>query len=58
LHNEQINNLYSSPHIIREKKVEEGKMGRYSAHRTDAVQNPEEKSPLGRPGEDGRIILK
>jgi hypothetical protein len=65
LHNEELIDLYSSPNIIRVIKSRrmrcaghvacmEEKRGAYRV----LVGTPEGRRPLGRPGVDGRIILK
>jgi hypothetical protein len=64
LHNEELNDLYSSPNIVRVIKLRrmrwvghvvclEERRAVYSV----LVGKPERKRPVGRPGIDGRIIL-
>jgi len=65
LHNEELNDLYSSPNIVRVIKPRRmswtGHVARMEERR-DAyrvlVRKPEGKRPLGRPRLDGMIILK
>jgi hypothetical protein len=65
LHNEELNDLYSSPNIIRVIKSRRmrwmghvARMGeRRGAYRI-LVGRPEGRKHLGDPGIDGRIILK
>jgi hypothetical protein len=65
MHNEELNNLYCSPNIVR--GITSGRM-RWVGHVARIgegrgvyrvlVGNPEGRRPLGRPGVDGRIILE
>jgi hypothetical protein len=65
LHNEELNDLYSLPNIVR---VVKSRRMRWAGHVTRMgeergvhwvlVGKPEGKRPLGRPRLDGRIILK
>jgi hypothetical protein len=65
LHNEELNDLYSSPNIFRVIKSRRMRwaghvacMGeRRGVYRT-LVEKPEGKRPLGGPGVDWRIILR
>ena len=63
LHNEELNDLYSSPDIViksrRMRWVEHiARMGeRRDVYRV-LVRNPEGKNHLGEQGVDGRIILR
>jgi len=65
LHNEKLNDLYSSPHIVRD--IKSRRMGwaehvaRKGAERgvyRVLVGKPEGKRPPGDSGVDGRIILR
>jgi hypothetical protein len=64
-HNEQLNDLYSLPNIVRVVKSRRMRWAGHVArmggdrgvHRV-LVGKPEGKRPLGRPNVDGRIILK
>ena len=64
LHNEELSDLYSSPNIVRVKKIEKIEMGgacsaygeRRDVYRV-LVENLNERDHLGDPGVDGRIIL-
>jgi len=65
LHKEEFNDLYPSPNIARVIKWRRMKwaghvarMGKSRCVYRVFVENPEGKRTLGRPGEDGRIILK
>jgi len=65
LHNEELNDLYSSPNIVRVIKSRKirwvGHMARMGERRDVyrvLVGKPEGKSHLGDPGVDGRIILR
>jgi len=65
LHNEELNDLNSSPNIVRviqSRRVRwEGHVAHMGERRdvyTVLVGKPEEKSSLGEPGVDGRIILR
>jgi len=65
LHNEELNDLYSSPSIFREIK---SRRMRWAGHVVRMVERrgvcrvivgtPEGKSHLGDPGVNGRIILR
>jgi hypothetical protein len=65
LHNEELNDLYSSPNIVRMIK---SRRMRWAGHVVSMgekrglcrvlVGKTERKRPLGRPGVDGRIILR
>jgi hypothetical protein len=65
LHNEELNDLYSLPNIVRE--VKSGRM-RWAGHvvrmgeerglHMVLVGKPERNRPLGRPSVDGRIRLR
>jgi hypothetical protein len=65
LHNEEFNDLDSSPNIVRVIKSRRMRWAGHVARKRERrgvyrvlVRKPEEKRPLGRPGVDGRIILK
>jgi hypothetical protein len=65
LHNEELNDLYSSPNIIRVAKSRRMKwaghvarMGEKGGAYRILVGRPEGRRPLGRPSIHGRIILK
>jgi len=65
LHNEELNDLYSSPNNIRVIKSRRmrwaghvASMGERRGPYRGLVGKLEGKSPLGNPGVDGRIILK
>jgi len=65
LHNEELNDLYSSPNIFRIIKSSRmrlaghvARMGERRGVYRDLVGKPESKDHLGDPGVDGRIILK
>jgi hypothetical protein len=65
LHNEELNDLYSSPNIIRVIKWRRmrwagrvARMGKKTGAYRILVRRPEGRRPLGRPGVDVRIILK
>jgi hypothetical protein len=65
LHNGELNDLYSSPNIIRVIKSRRmiwaghvARMGEKRGAYRILVWRPEGRRPLGRPGIDGRIILK
>ena len=65
LHNEELNDLYCSPNIVRVIKSRRmrwvGHVARMEERRgvyRILVGNPERKRVLGRPGVDGRIILR
>jgi hypothetical protein len=65
LHNEELNDLYSSPNIIRIIKSRRmrwagdvARMGEKRGAYRILVGRPEEGDHLGDPGVDGRIILK
>jgi hypothetical protein len=64
LHNEELNNLYSSPDIVRVIKSRRMRWARHVACMGGGrgvyrvlVGKPEGRSQLGDPGLDGRIIL-
>ena len=65
LHNEEFNNLYFSINIVRMIKSRRMRWAEHVARIGEGrgmyrvlVGKPEGKRPLGRPGLDGRIILK
>jgi len=65
LHNEELNNLYTSPNIVRVIKSRimrwaghVARMGERSGVYSVLVRKPEGRRPLGDPGIDGRIILR
>jgi hypothetical protein len=65
LHNEKLYALHSSPNIIRVIKSRRlrwaGQVARIGERRgayRALVGKPEGRRPLGRPGVDGRILLK
>jgi hypothetical protein len=65
LHNEELNDLYSSPSIIRVIKSRRmrwaghvARMGEKRGAYRSLVGRPEGRRSLGRRGVDGRIILK
>jgi hypothetical protein len=65
LHNEELNDLYSSPNIIRVIKsrrmiwaVHVARMGKRDVHTGFWWVDVREDNHLGHPGVDGRIILK
>ena len=65
LHNEELNDLDSSPNIVRVIKSRRMRWAGHVARKRESrgvyrvlVRKPEEKRPLGRPGVDGRIILR
>jgi hypothetical protein len=65
LHNEELNDLYSSPNIIRVLKSRRmrwaghvARMGEETGAYRILVGRPEGSLPRGRPGVDGRIILR
>jgi hypothetical protein len=65
LHNEELNDLYSSPNIIRVIKPRKmrwarqvARMGRRKVHTGFWWGDLREGDHLGDPGVDGRIILK
>jgi len=63
LHNEELNNLYSSPNIrlikSRMNWVDHvAHMGDRRGVYRDLVGKPEARRPLGNPGVDGTIILR
>ena len=65
LHNEDLNDLYSSPNIIQLIKSRRTRWAGHVARMGERrgvygvlVENPEGKSHLEDPGIDGRIILK
>jgi hypothetical protein len=64
LHNEEINDLYSSPHYLGDQ-IEKNEMGRHVVHMGErrgvcrvVVGKPEGKRPLGSPSVGGRIIVR
>jgi hypothetical protein len=65
LHNEEMNDLYSLPNIVRVVKSRRmrwaghvARMGEERGVHRVLVGKPEGKRPLGRPDVDGRIILR
>jgi hypothetical protein len=65
LHNEELNDLYTSPNIVQVIKSRRMRWVGHVARMGDIrgvyrvlVEKPEGKRPLGNPGVDGRIILK
>ena len=62
LHNEELNDLYSSPNIVRVIKSRRmrwaGHVARMGERRGVLVGKLEGKRPLGDPGVDWRIILR
>ena len=65
LHNEELNDLYSLPNIVRVVKSRRmrwaghvARMGEDRSVQRVLVGKPERKRPLGRPDVDGRIIFK
>jgi len=65
LYNEELNDLYCSPNIVRVIKSRRmrwvghvARMGEGRGVYRVLVGKPEGKRPLGRPGADGRIILR
>jgi hypothetical protein len=64
LHHDELNDLYSSPNIIRVIKLRMGwvghvaRMGKGRAVYRVLVGNMRERSQWGDPGVDGRIILR
>jgi hypothetical protein len=62
LHNEELNDMYSSPNIVRVIKSRRmrwaGLQGKGEAVYRILMGKPEGKRPLGRPRLDGRIILR
>ena len=65
LHNEEINDLYSSPNIVRVIKSRRMRWAGHVARMVEGrgvyrvlVGKPEGKRPLGETGVDGRIILE
>jgi hypothetical protein len=65
LHNEELNDLYSSPNIVRVVKSRWMRWAGHVAHMGEdrgvhrvLVGKPEERDHLGNPGVDGRIILR
>ena len=64
LHNEELNDLYSLPNIVRVVKSRRMRWAGHVARKGEdrglhrvLVGKPEGKRPLGRPRRDGRIIL-
>jgi len=63
-HNEELNDLYASPKIVRAKKMENEIGGECSTYGGGGgvyrvlVRKPEGKRPMGDPDVDGRIILR
>ena len=63
LHNEELNDLYCSPNIVRAIKSRikwaghVARMEERSGVYRVLVENPEGNRPLGRPSVNGRIIL-
>ena len=65
LHNNELNDLYSSPNTVRVVKSRRMKwvghvvrMGRGEAYTGFWLENLRERAQLGDPGLDGRIILR
>ena len=65
LHNDELNDLYSSPNIVRVIKSRRMRGTGHVARMVERrgvyrllVGNPEGKRPLGRPGVDRKVILK
>jgi hypothetical protein len=65
LHNEELNDLYSSPTIVRVIKSRRMRWAGYVARMEEGrgvysvlVAKPKGKRPLGRPGVGGSIILR
>ena len=65
LHNEELNDLYSLPNIVRVVKSRRmrwaghvARMGEDRGVHRVLVGKPEGKRPLGRPSVDGRIIIR
>jgi hypothetical protein len=65
LHNEELNDLYSLPNIVRMVKSRRMRWALHMAHMGEdrvvyrvLVGKPEGKRPLGKPRADGRIILR
>ena len=65
LHNEELNDLTFSPniiHVIKSRRIgwagRVARMGEKRGVYRVLVGNPEGKRPLGRPGVDGRLILR
>ena len=64
LHNEELNDLYCSPNIVRVIKLRMiwaghvARMGKRRGVYRVLVGKPEERDHLGGPGVDGRIILR
>jgi len=65
LHNEELNDLYSSPNIVRVIKSRRMRWGEHVARMGErrgvyrvSVGKPEGKNHLRDPGVDGRIILR
>jgi hypothetical protein len=60
-HNEELNDLYCSPNIVRVINIEKNVMGRacraYGGRGEGLVGKPEGKRPLGRPRHRWEIIL-
>jgi len=65
LHNEELNDLYCSPNIVRVIKSRRMRWAGHVAHMGErrgscrvSVGKPEGNRPLGRSSADGRIILR
>jgi hypothetical protein len=65
LHNEELNDLYHSPNIVRVIKSRRMRWAGHVARMVEGrgfyrvlVGKPEGKNHLGDPGTDGRIILR
>ena len=62
LHNEELNDLYSSPNLVRVIKLRRmrlaGQWGRGEAYKGFWWRNLRERDHLGDPDLDGRIILR